>query len=136
MKTKTQIINEINEVPEILEGLSRHSQSVYEETGIQIDPYDIGILLASFLGRFALRTIQSKAHEQTIIERFERMPLVKTILKKHPELDFHIETMIDPEIGVGKLAIGLDFLRKATLDRTQRQCYTAFHQSNKARQKR
>lgn len=112
MKTKTQIINEINEVPEILEGLSKHSQTVYEETGIQIDPYDIAILLAVFLGRFALRTIQSKAHERDIIERFERMPLVKTILKKHPELDFRIETMVDPEIGVGKLAIGLDFHRK------------------------
>lgn len=112
MKTKTQIINEINEVPEILEGLSTHSISVYEETGIQINPYDIAILLASFLGRFALVSIQSKAHERTIIERFERMPLVKTILKKHPELDFTIETMIDPEIGIGKLAIGLDFHRK------------------------
>lgn len=112
MKTKTQIINEINEVPEILEGLSNHSRSILEETGIQINPYDIAILLASFLGRFALVPIQSKAHEQAIIEQFERMPLVKTILKNHPELDFTIETMIDPEIGVGKLAIGLDFLRK------------------------
>ena len=112
MKTKTQIINEINEVPEILEGLSNHSKSVYDETGIQLDPYDIAILLASFLGRFALVPIQSKEHERTIIERFERMPLVKTILKKHPELDFTIETMFDPEIGVGKLAIGLDFRRK------------------------
>lgn len=112
MKTKTQIINEINEVPEILEGLSNHSKSVLEETGIQIDPYDIGILLTTFLGQFALRTIQSKEHERTIIERFERMPLVKTILKKHPELEFAIETMVDPEIGVGKLAIGLDFFRK------------------------
>ena len=112
MKTKTQIINEINDVPEILEGLSRHSQSVYEETGIQIAPYDIAILLASFLGRFALVSIQSKEQERTIIERFERMPLVKTILKKQPELDFAIETMVDPEIGVGKLAIGIDFLRK------------------------
>ena len=112
MKTKTQIINEINEVPEILEGLSKHSQSVYEETGIQIDPYDIAILLASFLGRFALRTIQSKEHERTIIEQYKRFPLVKTILKKHPELEFTIETMVDPEIGIGDLAIGLDFLRK------------------------
>lgn len=114
MKTKTQIINEINEVPEILEGLSNHSQSVYEETGIQIDPYDIGILLATFLGRFALWAICSTEHERTIIERFERMPLVKTILKKHPELEFTINTMPDPETGISDLAIGLDFHRKRT----------------------
>lgn len=112
MKTKTQIINEINEFPEILEGLSRHSRSVLEETGIRIDPHDIGILLATFLGRFALFPIQSKAHEREIIERFARMPLVKTILKKHPDLDFTIGTMFDPEIDIGKLAIGLDFRRK------------------------
>lgn len=112
MKTKTQIINEINEVPEMLEGLSRHSQSVYEETGIQIDPYDIGILLASFLGRFVLWVIRSTEHERTIIEQYKRFPLVKTILKKHPELDFTINTMPDPETGISDLAIGLDFHRK------------------------
>ena len=112
MKTKRQIINEINEVPEILEGLSRHSQSVYDETGIQIDPYDIGILLETFLGRFALWVIRSTEHERTIIEQYKRFPLVKTILKKHPELDFTINTMPDPETGIGDLAIGLDFHRK------------------------
>lgn len=112
MKTKTQIINEINEVPEILEGF----RDIHNPSMRKLESRLNRMTMPSFLHHswdgFALRTIQSKDHERTIIERFERMSLVKTILKKHPELEFNIETMVDPEIGVGKLAIGLDFLRK------------------------
>lgn len=112
MKTKRQIISEINEVPEILQEFREHAQAVLEETGIQIDPYDIAILLSVFLERFGLWVIRSKEHEQTILEQFKRFPLVKPILKKHPELDFTINTMPDPETGIGDLAIGLDLHRK------------------------
>lgn len=112
MKTKRQIISEINGVPEILQEFREHAQAVLEESGIQIDPYDIVILLSVFLERFGLWVIRSAEHEKIILDQFRRFQLVKPILKKHPELDFTINTMPDPETGICDLAIGLDFHRK------------------------
>ena len=112
MKSKREIINEINEVPEILQEFQERAQEILEETGIQIDPYDIAILLSIFLERFGLLVIRSEEHEHTILEQYKRFPLVSPILKKHPELDFTINTMPDPETDISGLAIGLDFHRK------------------------
>lgn len=112
MKTKRQIINEINAEPEILQEFQEHAQAVLEETGTQIDPYDIAILLSVFLERFGLWVIRSTEHEQNILDQFKRFQLVKPILKKYPELVVKINTMPDPETGTRDLAIGIDFHRK------------------------
>lgn len=112
MKTKREIINEIIAEPEIHREFQEHAQSVLEETGILIDPYDIAILLSVFLERFGLWVIRSAEHEQNVLGQFKRFQLVKPILKKYPELDITINTMPDPETGIRDLAIGLVFHRK------------------------
>lgn len=55
MRTKAAIINEIQENPELFAMLVAESQDVLRETGVKVDPIDLGLLQAVFADRLGFQ---------------------------------------------------------------------------------
>lgn len=99
MRTKSAIINEIQNTPELLELLKQEAKNVEVETSVKVDPIDLGLLQAVFADRLGFQEIRYVFYEtdyEAIIDKVKRLPYVQKILKKYPELDLGLTTMIDP----------------------------------------
>lgn len=99
MRTKAAIIDEIQNSPELLELLKQEAKNVEVETSVKVDPIDLGLLQAVFADRLGFQEIRNVFYEsdyEAIIDKLKRLPYVQKILKKYPELDLALSTMIDP----------------------------------------
>ena len=99
MRTKAAIIHEIQNAPELLELLKQETKNVEVETSVKVDPIDLGLLQAVFADRLGFQEIRYVFYEtdyEAIIDRVKHLPYVQKILKKYPELDLALTTMIDP----------------------------------------
>lgn len=115
MRTKAAIIHEIQEHPELLELLKQEAKNVEVETSVKVDPIDLGLLQAVFADRLGFQEIRYVYHEhdyEAIIDRVKRLPYVQKILKKYPELDLALTTMIDPFDADHEFATGPELVLK------------------------
>ncbi len=115
MRTKAAIINEIQENPELFAALVAESQDVLRETGVKVDPIDLGLLQVVFADRLGFQEIRYVFNEtdyEAIIDKVKRLPYVQKILKKYPELDLGLTTMIDPFDADHEFATGPELVLK------------------------
>lgn len=115
MRTKAAIINEIQENPELFAALVSESQDVLRETGVKVDLIDLGLLQAIFADRLGFQEIRYSFYEydyEAIIGKVKRLPYVQKILKKYPELDLGLTTMIDPFDADHEYATGPELVLK------------------------
>lgn len=99
MRTKAAIIHEIQENPDLFQMLQEEAKNVEVETSVKVDPIDLGLLQAVFADRLGFQEIRYVFYEtdyEAIIDKVKRLPYVQKILKKYPELDIALTTMIDP----------------------------------------
>lgn len=115
MRTKAAIIHEIQNAPEHLELLKQEAKNVELETTVKVDPIDLGLLQAVFADRLGFQEIRYVYYEQDygdIIDKVKRLPYVQKILKKYPELDLALTTMIDPFDADHEFATGPELVLK------------------------
>lgn len=115
MRTKATIINEIKENQELFAALVAESQDVLRETGVKVYAIDLGLLQAVFADRLGFQEIRYSFFEydyECIINKVKRLPYVQKILKKYPELDLGLTTMIDPFDADHEYATGPELVLK------------------------
>lgn len=99
MRTKAAIIDEIQNSPELLEMLKLEAKNVEVETSVRVDPIDLGLLQAVFkerLGWQEIRYVYFESDYEAIIDRVKRLPYVPKIMRKYPELDITLTTIVNP----------------------------------------
>lgn len=115
MKTKTAIINEINNAPEWFKELQTECKRIQKNTGVTVDPLDYGLLLAVFDDRLGMPMIDDEnvnKEYKEIRDKYTQLPLVMTVLKRYPELQIKLLTMPDPYGSPNEVAYGVDMIRK------------------------
>lgn len=114
MKTKTAIINEIINAPEWFEELQTECKRIQKNTGVAVDPLDLGLLMAVFDDRLGMPMIDDETvnnEYKEIRDKFTQLPLVKAVLKRYPELQIKLLTMPDPYGSPNDVAYGVDMIK-------------------------
>lgn len=115
MKTKKAIITEIKNEPVWFESLRTECNRIKEETGVTVNPLDYGLLMAVFNDRLGMPMIDDEYWNEEykeILNKYKRLPLVKTVLKRYPELTIELLTTIDPYGSPNDIAYGVDMIGK------------------------
>lgn len=115
MKTKTAIINEIQSSPEWFEELQTECKRIQKNTGVTVNPLDYGLLMAVFNDRLGMPMIDDEDWNEEykeILNKYKRLPLVKTVLNRYPELTVELLSTIDLHGSPNDVAYGVDMIRK------------------------
>lgn len=115
MKTKTAIINEIQTSPEWFEELQDECKRIQQDTGITVDPLDLGLIMAVYNDRLGMPLVRNDYYNddcQKILDKAQNLPLIKTVMKRYPVLVLDLLTMVDPWDADHEIAYGLDMIKK------------------------
>ena len=115
MRTKAAIIDEIKNSPELLEMLKQEAKNVEVETSVKVDPIDLGLLQTAFkerLGWQEIRYVYYESDYEAIINKVRRLPYAPKIMRKYPELDIALATIVDPFDADHEFATGPELVLK------------------------
>ena len=115
MRTKAAIIDEIMNEPIWFEELQEECAQIEEDTGVKVDPLDLGLLQAVYADRNGLKMIGDGPLDrkyQDVLDKYKQLSFVKTVLKRYPELEVQLQTMWDPEGSEAEVVIGIELIKR------------------------